>query len=67
MRSLLLFLFLDLVHHFRLGLAKVLLGTKGIPNGRRRDPAGRPGFQLTYENSIFGAPDRWPLVTRLTV
>ncbi|EFX66054.1 hypothetical protein DAPPUDRAFT_116723 [Daphnia pulex] len=44
----------------------IVLGTKGIPNGRRRDPAGRPGFQLTYENSIFGAPDRWPLVTRLT-
>jgi hypothetical protein len=43
-----------------------VLGTKGIPNGRRRDPAGRPGFRLTYENSIFGAPDRWPLVTRLT-
>jgi hypothetical protein len=44
-----------------------LLETKDVPNGRRRDPAGQPGFRPIYGNTIFGAPDRWPLVTRLTV
>jgi hypothetical protein len=44
-----------------------LLETKDLPNGRQRDPAEQPGFRPIYGNMIFGAPDRWPLATRLTV
>ncbi|KAK4017728.1 hypothetical protein OUZ56_033443 [Daphnia magna] len=44
-----------------------VLETKDVPNGRRRDPAEQPGFRPIYGNTIFGAPDRWPLVTRPTV
>jgi hypothetical protein len=51
----------------RLKRWRLLLETKDVPNGRRRDPAGRPGFRPTYGNTIFEAPDWWPLVTRLTV
>ncbi|EFX81862.1 hypothetical protein DAPPUDRAFT_241835 [Daphnia pulex] len=39
-------------------LPNYLLETKDVPNGRRRDPAEPPGFRPTYENIIFGAPDR---------
>ncbi|EFX76755.1 hypothetical protein DAPPUDRAFT_248419 [Daphnia pulex] len=44
-----------------------MLGTEDVPNGRRRDPDEPPGFRPIYGNTIFGAPDRWPLVTRLIV
>jgi hypothetical protein len=47
--------------------AKFLLETKDVPNGRQRYPAEPPGLRPIYGNMIFGAPDRWPLVTRLIV
>jgi hypothetical protein len=38
-----------------------------ITSGEAGYPAEPPGLRPIYGNMIFGAPDRWPLVTRLIV